>query len=152
MKRDEILAKTSAEVVRLKKTVKILLLGSNTGKESLEESNDGELFNRLQVYVGNIDPRATDQYLKDYFKTFGTVVDAWFLKKHVSSQCGLVEFSTKEMADAVLAARPHIVHGRRLIVLKSINKNFPKRVFGKPPSSTSPKATTSTRNNRYSPY
>lgn len=140
------------DLSRLEKTVSSLFMKELNGSPN----DDCEIYNKFQVYVGNVDIETSENDLREHFQKFGEVIDVLILKKHLLTQCGLVEFSKPEMAEAALNIRPHIVNGRRLIVSKAVNKQSFRKYLqvGAPATSSSgpksPKSMTFTR--RYNPY
>lgn len=112
--------------------------------------DESETYDKFQIYVGNIYIETTEQSLREYFESYGTVIDVQILKKHERTKCAFVEFSQPEEAQEALNIRPHIVNGNRLIVKKKLEKNYNKlRRFETSPGPKSPKATSSYRFNPY---
>lgn len=142
---DKLLKQAASEIIRLSKIV------------SGDDSNNVGIFNETKIYVGNLSPQATPAEMRNYFTTFGTVIDAFIVNKHTSSQCGFIEFSEKEMAQAALNARPHTMQGRRIFVDKSRGPRTRRFRAGKENSSplndqNNKSVKSSSKVNRYSPY
>lgn len=108
-----------------------------------------DIYEKNRLFVGNISPDTTVADLKSHFSKFGRVVDAFFLRSHPTSQCGIVEFGDEVKVDETLWVLGVKINGRRVNVRKSIKRSA--RIGGKPQERFQPsKAGRSSR--RYSPY
>ncbi|KAF2361727.1 RNA recognition motif domain [Trinorchestia longiramus] len=68
-----------------------------------------------KIFIGGLDYGSTDEVLKNYFSSYGDVVDAVVMKDHSHNRSrgfGFVTFTSPDHVDAVQRARPHKVDGR----------------------------------------
>ena len=82
-------------------------------EESLEESEVSEYERKL--FVGGLDHSVTDQYLMEYFETFGTLTDWVVMKTQLTKQpkgYGFVTFQKPEMMENCLESQPHCLNGK----------------------------------------
>lgn len=139
------LKKATTEITQLKDVIAKFNTEAIVNKRAVEPN---------KIYVGNMNPHSTSAQLKDYFKTFGTVINVF---KNERSRFGFVEFADNHMAQAALNARPHKFGGKHVIVDKAKSTARRRAALGKeneqPLSMKSQKSENSLRQNvRFSPY
>jgi RNA recognition motif-containing protein len=105
-----LLKKQNDEIHRLKSVVTRLSGGGIEGGTGF-----GSATNEYQIYVGNLSLRTTTDDLREHFKKYGKVTDAYILRKNVNSQCGGVEFELKTSVKEALKVT-HDIGGNRIIV------------------------------------
>lgn len=68
-----------------------------------------------KLFIGGLNHETTDDQLKDYYSTWGTVVDCIVIRdpatKH-SRGFGFVTYATIKMAENAMDARPHTINGK----------------------------------------
>lgn len=148
-KHDLLLKGAASEIMRLTIIVSKLTRASpapaSVSAAYKEKSHNYE----HQVYVGNMNPSTTTDDMKDYFKRFGSVADAFVVRKHERSQCGFVEFAQKDSVENALTHCSHVLNGRNIFVRRSARQGSKVDKENVAPKMKSEKTTSMSR---YSPY
>lgn len=75
--------------------------------------------NKLRLFVGNLNPSATQQVLRDLFTRYGKVTKVDVILDRESGKprgIAFVNMSTPREVEAILDARPHKLNGENIIV------------------------------------
>ncbi|KAK2196097.1 bifunctional Ribosomal protein L3/RNA-binding domain superfamily/RNA recognition motif domain/Nucleotide-binding alpha-beta plait domain superfamily/Translation protein [Babesia duncani] len=79
-----------------------------------------ERINSNRIFVTRIAFEVTKEDLEDYFKTFGTIVDAYCPKQlgnaNFNKGFGFISFLEEEAINKVFETSPHVIMGREVIV------------------------------------
>jgi len=113
------------------------------GEGDAPEVKEGDLIkastdNELKLFVGGLAKGTESSHLREYFATFGTVVDTTIMKDYETGKprgFGFVLFEDKETVEKVLAAESHEVNGGK-VEPKKCEKKEGKMFVGGIKSST----------------
>jgi len=113
------------------------------GEGDAKEVKEGDLIkastdNELKLFVGGLAKGTESTHLREYFSTFGTVVDTTIMKDYETGKprgFGFVLFEDKETVEKVLAAESHEVNGGK-VEPKKCEKKEGKMFVGGIKSST----------------
>ncbi|XP_074270107.1 polyadenylate-binding protein RBP45-like [Silene latifolia] len=94
-------------------TCKKTVGGTSSYQNSQGAQNDSDP-NNTTIFVGNLDCNVTDEYLRQAFSQYGELVH---IKIPVGKQCGFVEFTTRNSAEAALAGMNGVQLGERNVRL-----------------------------------
>lgn len=148
---DKILKKTTSELNRLSNIV--ARLNGNRRDRSGDDTSKDSVLEKSKIYVGNVPHSYTSNQVKSYFEKFGEVTESFYVRCHENTNVGFVTFSDEKIMEAVLAARPHFIGNRKIIVERARKREAGKENLSQSTSTDGFKAgKMTTRTGRYSPY
>ncbi|KAH9620256.1 hypothetical protein KSS87_009674 [Heliosperma pusillum] len=103
----------SGRAMRIGAASKKTATGTASYQNTQATQNDSDP-NNTTVFVGNLDPNVTDELLRQAFSQYGELVH---VKIPVGKQCGFVQFTTRNSAEAALSAMNGAQLGGRTIRL-----------------------------------
>ncbi|KAL3315467.1 hypothetical protein Ciccas_005897 [Cichlidogyrus casuarinus] len=99
-------------------------------KDSMDERSSGPTD---KVFVGGLTREISNEQLRNYFETFGSVKEATVMtdKETGESRCfAFVIFNDMDTVDKVMESKPHNLQGCQIDVQKAVTKEEMKRKMG----------------------